>query len=69
MINLIDVIEEYDSETFDERFDEEDSTVQLILGCVEGMTFDGNLDKDLLKELIKIEYKNAHDDSLSIGDE
>jgi DNA repair exonuclease SbcCD nuclease subunit len=69
MVNLVDVIEDYDSEIFDEKFDEEDTTVQLILGCVEGMTFDVNLDKNLLKELIKIEYKDAYDMGISIGDE
>jgi DNA repair exonuclease SbcCD nuclease subunit len=69
IIYLMDVIDDFDSATFDEKFDEEESTVELILSCVEGMTFDGSLDKNLLKELIKIEYKSASDIALGIGDE
>jgi DNA repair exonuclease SbcCD nuclease subunit len=67
IVSLQDVVEDFDSEAFDESFEEGESTIQLIMSCIEGMTFDAEIDKDLLIELAKTEYKDAHQEALSIG--
>jgi UDP-2,3-diacylglucosamine pyrophosphatase LpxH len=67
-IDLKDVVEDYDDSAFDEAFEAGETTLQLITACIEGMVFDTEIDKNLLIELSRTEYKNAHDEVLSIGD-
>lgn len=68
IINLQDVVESFDDTAFDEAFDAGESTIQLITSCIDNMTFDVGIDKNLLIELSKTEYKEAHQEALSIGD-
>ena len=68
IVSLQDVVEDFDSSEFDTKFEEGETTLQLIISCLEGMTFEPGIDKDLLVELSKTEYKTAYNEVLSIGD-
>lgn len=59
IINIMDIIEDYDEDSFDEKFAEGESTVQLISSCIDGMTFEATVDKSLLINLTKEMYKAA----------
>jgi len=68
IVSLQDTVEDFDSTEFDAKFEEGESTLQLIISCLEGMTFEPGIDKDLLIELSKTEYKTAYNEVLSIGE-
>lgn len=68
IMNLNDVVENFDATEFDEKFEDGEGTLELITTCIEGMTFDQGIDKDLLLELSRQSYKEAYDEVLTIGD-
>jgi DNA repair exonuclease SbcCD nuclease subunit len=68
IMSMNDVVEDLDLADFDEKFEEGESTLQLIMSCIEGMTFEHGIDKVLLLELSKEEYRKAYDEVL-VGDE
>ena len=69
IISLQDVVESFDDTSFDEAFESGESTIQLITSCIDNMTFESGIDKNLLIELSKTEYKNAHQEALSLGED
>jgi hypothetical protein len=69
IVNLKDVVEDFDASEFDDSFEDGESTIQMIMACITGMTFEEGIDKDLLVEMSKQEYKYAHDEALSIGED
>jgi UDP-2,3-diacylglucosamine pyrophosphatase LpxH len=69
IVSLTDAVEDFDSSEFDAKFEEGESTLQLIRACLEGMTFEEGISKDTLLDLVATEYKCAYNEALSIGEE
>jgi len=69
MIHLQDVVLDFDSSSFDESFAEEESTLELVLACIKGMTFESHIDNELMCDLAISEYKQAVDEAFNEGDE
>lgn len=64
MIHLAEVVEDFDSDSFDIKFEEGETTQHLIVACIEGMTFDEEIDKEKLVKLSRELYKEATDEAL-----
>lgn len=64
IVNTLDIVD--DSNLFDDSFDSDEDTIDIIISCIEGMTFDDSIDKDLLIKLSKVLYKEATDEALSL---
>jgi DNA repair exonuclease SbcCD nuclease subunit len=69
VVQTQDVVEDFDSSSFDEKFIEEESTLELIIACIQGMTFEPGIDKTLLVDCAIEEYKNANDEAFNMEDE
>lgn len=69
IIHLQDVVEDFDSSSFDEKFQDEESTLELIISCIQGMTFESGIDKTILVDLAIDEFKKASDEYFDLGDE
>ena len=67
IVYLRDIIEDYDS--LDIVNISEESTFDTIKSCIEGMTFDTSIDKSILLKLSKYLYKEASDESISMGEQ
>lgn len=63
-VNIAEIVESFDSSEFDEKFAEEESTLDLIISCISGMTFEDGIDKDRLASYSKKFYKQAFDEAL-----
>lgn len=68
IVNIQDIIEDSDSEEFDEKFEEGESTVELMASCIGGMTFENTIDKELLIKLNKEMYKAATNELYGDGE-
>jgi len=68
IINTEEVIEDYDAKAFEETLEKESSTIEIILSCIENMTFEESIDKDTLLDMSKLLYQEAMDEALAIGD-
>lgn len=66
IVSLNDVVESFETDAFDEAFSEGENTLQLILTCLNGMTFDEAIDKMILSDMVKKEYKEAHQEVISL---
>lgn len=64
-INLRDIIEDFDSESFDEKFNENESTIDIVIACIDAMTFDEGIDKEKIVKATKYFYKKAYDEMVA----
>lgn len=69
LIHLSDVVENFDSDSFDEKFENEESTMDLIIACIEDMTFEAGIDNQKLIKFAQEEYKLACDEANGLGEE
>ena len=67
IINLEDVIEDYDFSHIEEN--EEENTIDIIITYINNMTFEESVNRDTLIEMSKILYREANDEALSVGDD
>lgn len=69
VVHLADVVENFDSDSFDEKFENEESTIDLVVSCIQGMTFESGIDHSKLIRMAQEEYKKALDEAYSTGEE
>ncbi len=68
-VNTQEVIEDYDINVFNETLDNDSNTIDIILNCIEGMTFEESISKETLLQMSKMLYQEAFDEAYNIGED